>query len=328
MTIISKIFRNFKELFLFIVLIFFAVLICVNKKYSASILYGLELWIICVLPALLPYFFITAVLSSLKVTGKLSLFLSPLTKKFFNVNGSVGYAFLISIISGYPIGAKIVSDLRLNNVIGPEEAVRASALCSTSSPTFLIASVGGITFQNTLFGALLFLCHIISALITGLIFSRYKYTVKPTDQVRLLSPAKTDNVLGESVYSAVTSVLNVGGLIALFYLFTDVILDLRLLYPFTALFELIFGNSSLSLGLTTGIIECTRGIKTLASAGLNFLSLPLTAFLCGFGGLSIIAQSLTHLKKAKIKTAPFILAKITSAVINFIIGITISVILF
>ena len=71
-------------------------------------------------------------------------------------------------------------------------------------------------------------------------------------------------------------------------------------------------------GIVLGTLECTGGLKTLSTLGISTLSLPICALTCGFGGLSVIMQSVAYLKKAKIKTAPFIFSKLLSAVVNFI----------
>lgn len=328
MTLSRKKLSAVKEVLIFIFLLLLAVLLCVEKQYSVSILYGIELWFACLLPTLFPYFFITYAISSLKVTKTIFYKLSPLTKKLFNLSGFSGYAFILSIISGYPVGAKTVSDLYINHQIDTAEAERALAICSTSSPTFLIASIGSITFNDTIFGLFLFLCHLLSAFLTGIIFSFYKRKEKPKNLLAQTNANESGNLLGDGIYSSIISVLTVGGTIALFSLFTDVLINLNIFYPLSKLLNLITKNQNLTDGLILGTLECTRGLKVLSGAGITFFSLPLCAAICGFGGLSVIMQTFAFAKKAKIKTAPFILAKITSAVINFIIGLIFSIIFF
>ena len=130
---------------------------------------------------------------------------------------------------------------------------------------------------------------------------------------------KMDNILYESTYSAVISILVVGGLITIFYLLTEILCALGILSPIISLLEQLFGEN-VAKGVVFGAFECTRGLKTLASGETTFFTLPLCALICGFGGLSVIAQSTAYLKKAKMKTAPFILSKIIMAVIGFILG--------
>ena len=112
--------------------------------------------------------------------GALFIFKPYFYAVVFNINGAVGYALFISLISGYPIGAKTVADLKNSNALNDTEAVRASAVCSTSSPMFLIGSVGSIMFNDKRFGLSLFLCHVFSVLINGFFFSFYKRKEKNT----------------------------------------------------------------------------------------------------------------------------------------------------
>ncbi|MBQ8426301.1 MAG: hypothetical protein IJX16_00885 [Clostridia bacterium] len=314
------------EFILFCTLLFFSLLFAVDKRYSYATLNGISLWACSVLPALFPYFFITSILSALKVTGKLSAFLSPVTTALFNVSGSVGYAFFLSVISGYPVGAKTVCDLKEKGVIGEAESVRASALCSTSSPVFLMGSVGSIMFKNSRFGLLLFLAHLITAIIVGLIFSFYNRKEKPSKIKNTFAPSKIDNILYESAYSSVISVLVVGGLITVFYILTEVLLNLNILTPIINLLTLVIKDEKIAKSMVLGLFECTKGLSALSETTGSFFTLPIASFLCSFGGLSVIAQSLAYLKKAKIKTAPFILSKIISAVISFLVASFLSLI--
>ena len=314
-----KYLNSFLSFALFLLLIAFSLILAFGKGYSSLVLDGLSLYLACVVPSLLPYFFITAILSSMQVTSKISNKLSFLTRRVFNVGGAVGYAFFMSLISGYPVGAKIVSDLKEKGLISKAESVRASALCSTSSPMFLINSVGVIMFNSVKFGLTLFLCHFLSSVLVGIIFSFYHKNEKPLF-LPFINSKKVDNVLYESAYSSVISILVVGAIITIFYLITSVLFSLKILSPIVNLFSLIFGNEILGKGLTFGLFECTQGLKILSTLKSSFLALPLCSFICGFGGISIIMQSIAYLKKAKIKTAPFIFAKIICAVINFILS--------
>ena len=228
----------------------------------------------------------------------------------------VGYAFFMSIISGYPMGAKVVSDLKNAGALSKSESIRAAALCSTSSPMFLISSVGSFMFNSTSFGTCLFLCHILSSLTIGIIFSFYKRKDKPITSATALSSQKIDNLLYETIYSAVISALVVCGMITLFYLITEIALYTNLLTPIISGVELLTKDSALAKGIVLGVFECTRGLKSIAGSGVNLGALVCCSAVCGFGGLSVIMQSLIYLKKAKIKTAPFFIAKTLMAVIS------------
>ncbi len=315
--------ENVKELLFFTLLVFAAIAVSVDKNSQNAVKDGIFLWAAAVLPALFPYLVITSLVSSLKITGKIAAALSPFTEKAWGVNGNCGYALFISLMSGYPVGAKCVSDLKIKGLTGDAESVRAAALCSSSSPVFLIGSVGNLTFNSPLFGLLLFITHIISVFSVGFFFSFYKRKERPVKA----TPAPrggSDNVFYESVYQAVISILVVGGIITVFYLFTEILSGLGVINAVAKVFGLISDDPAVCYGLTNGLFECTKGLKILAGGGISLFTLPVAAAICGFGGLSVIMQSVAYLKKAQIKTAPFLLSKTLAAVINFCIGLILS----
>lgn len=319
--------RNFAEIVALLSLLFAAILLSYDRTYNAAVMDGIRLWAAAVLPALFPYLVITSFISALRITGKITAALSPITERLFNVNGAAGYALFLSLMSGYPVGAKTVSDLKRANLIGTTESERAAALCSSSSPVFLIASVGNLTFNNPLFGLCLYLTHIISVFIIGFIFSFYKRKEKP-QKTPPLNIAGSDNVLFDGVFSAVNSVLLVGGIITVFYLLTEMLEGLGAMKILSGFFGLFTESTAISNGIANGLFECTRGLKILAGGGISLFTLPVAAAICGFGGVSVIAQSIAYLNKAKIKTAPFLISKTLAAMVNFCIGIVFSLIFF
>ena len=308
----------------FVLLFLLSITLSFGRGYGYAVTEGINLWVACVIPSLFPYLVITAMFSSMSFTMKVGKLFSPFTRRIFNCGGITGYAFFISLISGYPVGAKTVSDLKTGGFLGDAESVRASCVCSTSSPTFLLNSVGVFMFNQPIFGVKLFATHILSSIIVGYIFSFYKRKEKTTSFYKY-NPHNSGNVLYDSVSSAVTSLLVVGGLITFFYLLTEVLFSIGVLTPFIYLLTRITGNEKLSRSIVFGFFECTCGLKALSVTSC-FFTFPIACAICGFGGLSVLFQSLSFLKKGKIKTAPFILSKVTSAVINFCLGCIFSLI--
>lgn len=314
---------NLKETAFLLLLLAAALSVALSKNSQSAVKEGVMLWAAVVLPALFPYLVITQIMSALKITGKIAGIFSPAFEKVFNVNGHCGYALFLSLMSGYPVGAKCVSDLKQKGLIGDAESVRAATLCSSSSPVFIIGSVGNLTFNNPFFGLMLFVTHLLSVLTVGFLFSFYKRKERP-EKPQQTNFNRGDNLLYESVYQAVISVLVVGGIITVFYLVTEMLTSLGALKPLTDFLGLITDSAALKDGIANGLFECTKGLKILASGGISLYTLPVAAGICGFGGLSVIMQSVAYLKKAKIKTAPFLLSKTLSAVVNFILGLIFS----
>jgi len=69
------------------------------------------------------------VLSSLDVMQTLTRPFSPASKFLFKTPPISIYAFFMAIMSGYPVGSKMVADLYLQGKITKEEAFKMSSFC-------------------------------------------------------------------------------------------------------------------------------------------------------------------------------------------------------
>lgn len=317
----NKILNKFKKFSLIFLLTFFIIAIVLNpEKYSNSCILGIKLWAFTVLPSLLPFFFLTTLLTKTGTLLSLSEKLSPLSKFLFKQKGVSFYAFVMSILSGYPVGSRIVYDLYSQNIITKRESEKLSVLASTSGVIFIIGVVGINMFKSKIIGITIYLTHILSAVLVGVIFRNHGKNSSEVGNYKM--SLNLDNSLYENVYSSVISTLIVGGFISIFYVFTDVILNYNLLLPLQFIFDKIFiflgGNKEISRAFTIGLIECTRGVKELSVLPNSPLIIALSGCLISFSGLSIIMQSLAFLQKAKVNSWFFIKGKILHTLITFL----------
>lgn len=294
-------------------------LIIYSDKYISFCYDGIKLFAVTVLPSLLPFFFLTQLLTKTGVLNKLSYNVGFITRPLIRCNGLSFYAFLMSILSGYPIGSRIIYDLHSNGLISDGEAKRTSLLASTSGPLFIIGAVGIGMFNNKLIGFTIYFSHVISAILTAIIFRFYGN--EPYYNKMNLNLQKTSNILYESIYNSVISVLIVGGFVSIFYVFSQILSDFKILYPLQKLIELVLlpftKNKEVSSSVAIGIIECTRGCKMLSSIGVNPLTASLSSLIISFGGVSIIMQSLIYLISCKVKPLFFIGGKIIQSLLAF-----------
>ena len=299
-----------------------AMIILHPNTYSNSCISGLKLWVFIVLPSSLPFFFLTTLFTQTGTLITLSQKLNKLSFTLFKQKGICFYAFLMSVLSGYPVGSRICYDLYTQGLINNHEAEKLSLLSSTSGPIFVIGAVGVTMFKSTLIGAILFLTHILSAIIVGVLVRNHGKTKALPNA--LLYPQKVNNILYDSVYQSVISSLVVGGFISIFYVIADIVKHTNLLYPIEFVFSkilLVFGeNPKLANSFLIGIIECTRGCRDLSTLPISPLIVALTGTLISFGGISIIMQSLAFLKGAKVKVLFFLKGKLLHALLTFILA--------
>lgn len=308
---------NKNIIFSLFILAFLGIFISSPEKYMASTLQGLVVWANKVVPALFPFFVLTKLLTA--IDTPFSVF-DGFTQKLFNAPKYSGNIFCLSILSGYPVGAMLISDHYKKNAITQTQAQKMFSFCSTSGPIFIVGTVGIGMFRDANVGYILLICHIIGAILNGIIFRNKEVQ---TNEIRVQS---ADISLYDNMYNSILSILFVGGYIAVSFVLVDMLYALQII-PFIAnaishIFTFI--NPQVAEAVLSGIIEITRGCLELA--GLN-LSTKMQVILAGgiisFSGLCIFLQSLTFLNKIKIKKRTMLLYKFCQSLLT--VGISIIV---
>ena len=330
--------QAFSQLFFTCLVAFFLVCMIANPaKFIGKSLQGLTAWATAVLPSVLPFMFFTRVLSSLNQMEKLTKPFSPISKVLFKTPPISIYAFTMAILSGYPVGSKMVADLYLQGKISREDAFKMSSFCSTSGPMFIVGAVGIGMFHNAQIGYILFLSHVLGAILNGIAWRKFrmkeeKYKNEEYRSLRHLerserspsgenicnkTPVNSPNNnqenknqatgLSDIVLNSTLSILSVGCIITIFFIVIECFSPILSLLPTPLAF------------FCEGVIEITKGCITLATLDNTFLSTALCSFVISFGGISTVLQSITMLKDVKMPVKLFICQKLTHATYSILV---------
>ncbi len=295
---------------------------------------GLELWATTVVPALFPFFVVTNLLSQTKVVDILGKLFDKLMKPLFNVPGIGGFAFVMGLISGYPVGAKVVSNFREQNLVTKDEGERLLAFTNNSGPLFILSSVGIGLFGDTKTGILLLCTHILSCITVGIILGKFSkkadeefklrmntkltrktsesYTIPNTHNVTLKNLGE---ILANSINNSISTIFLIGGFVVIFSVIISILnkthtLDLlsNLLKP---ILQIINIDIDFAKPLLSGIIELTNGVKQVSSIHIKAISqnVIICAFLLGFGGFSVLLQVFSIVSKTDLSIKKYIIGK-------------------
>ncbi len=133
---------SIKKLLLPILFIIFTIsLVLFSNSNLVASKTGLKLWANSVVPSLFPFFIATNLLSHTNVITYISKYCNKFMRPLFNVPGESAYAFILGLISGYPVGAKIVTDLRSSNLCTKDEGERMLCFTNNSGPLFILGTV-------------------------------------------------------------------------------------------------------------------------------------------------------------------------------------------
>ena len=308
-----------------LLILFVCIIFILNPElYSKSCLNAISVWTLKVLPVLFPFFVFT------RIIVNLSEFKTNKMDKFFNNIYRVpkfGFKiFLLSVISGYPMGAKLICTLNEQGIIQKKEAEKMMSFCSVSGPMFIIGTDGVNIFLSYKAGLIILVANIIAALINGLIYRKDKYVEKEVSY----SGKKNDNILSSSVYDATLSILMVCAYIVISFLIIDVLINLHVIDNLSNAICTIFNcpqNFDTIKSSIIGIFEITRGIIELNNVNISLtLKTIIASGLIGFGGISILLQSLSFLNQLKISTKTIVKQKTTQALLCLIITIPLAII--
>lgn len=319
-----------RENLLSIIFILFTIsLVIFSRSNLSAAKTGLSLWANSVVPSLFPFFIATELLSYTSVISVLGSYLNCLMRPLFNVPGEGSFPFIMGIISGYPTGAKIVSKFKNDGICTPIEAERLLAFTNNSGPLFIIGTVGISLFGNVEIGILLLVTHILACITVGFLFRFWKYNESKksqsshtftTSNSSSASISSLGKILGASITSATRTVVIIGGFVVLFSVIISIvnssgILDIlcKIINPILKILNI---SPEFSSGLISGIIELTNGVSLIASVSIKSISINilLSAFILGFGGISVVLQVFSIVSEADISIKPYILGKLLQAI--------------
>ncbi|MDR3293783.1 MAG: hypothetical protein LBT20_06770 [Clostridiales bacterium] len=304
-----------------------------SQIYTASVLRGLKLFFESVFPSVFPFAILSGlILNVVTIETEKENFLKKTFSKLFSLPPSFGYAFLLSLLSGYPVGARLTHALCRKKNTDPKQVIAATALTSVAGPLFLLNVVGFKFFGDIKIGIILVFSQVTAALLSGFIFRPKGQSYVQPPQIfddkrntpRVQSETKLFDLVGESITASVSSMLSVGGTIAFFYMLSDMLKNSPFLTPILELLTRVTKNPQASDGILFGLIEMTRGAADVAVSGLPLVfAVPAAAALVAFGGLSVAVQNLICLKGSaltvrayfKIKAVQAVIAGITAGII-------------
>ncbi len=257
---------------------------------------GLTVWAYNVLPALFPFTVLTTIALKLKPKIKFSV-----TEKLFGI--ACDDIWIMSLLCGYPIGAKCIADSNADKAI----ATRACSFCSTAGPIFIIATVGAKLLQNASATAVIVTAHLASSILNG-----FLYRSKNASQLLPQSKDFSAGDLGNTVTNSALSIISVGGLIALFYMLADM---LKSFLP-THL------SNSVAVAFAIGIFEMTNGVFAICKLVDVATATILCSGILALGGICVFFQCYAFLGQKNVKPFDIIKMKLTQSAIATIVSFT------
>lgn len=252
-----------------------SVLILDSKTAFQGALEGLEICLRTVIPALFPFLFLCIFLTPILSGAKIK-FLRPMGK-LCGIPAGAEQLLLLGFLGGYPIGAQAISSAWKGGSLTKISAHRMLGFCSNAGPSFLFG-MGAALFSKSSVAWVLWLIHIISALITGALIPRKQeadFNISITQPITLVL----------ALERSIKAMANICGWVLLF----------RVLLTFLERWCFWLFHDNIRI-LLIGLIELSNGcieIGSIYAEGGRFVWMSV---ILGFGGICVLAQTLSATK--------------------------------
>ena len=243
---------------------------------------AIVIWANSIVPILLPFFIFADFIKRVGNPERLPLKVYP---------------FVISFMSGYPMGAKIVGDLTAGGCFTKEEGRHVLSYSLVTGPAFIIGTVGAF-MGNTGAALAVAASHYMGAILNGFI---YRCPAQPrctpggrSRKVGADVGADTGLLTQQNTYMESFTASIIAGFKAMAVILAYLILfmiGLELLES-AGVFGLLPGEPWSAFA--KGLIEMTVGSNMIGICDISInLKTALTAFIVSFGGFSVIGQSVS-----------------------------------
>ena len=279
-----------------IIIIFSLLILCFPKISKEGITRGLMISSNVIIPSLFPFMVCVSMIIKYGLSIKNTLF-NKVIYKLFGHTFDMFLTFLLSLIGGYPIGAKLVNDLYNSNLIDKKTADIMLVYCVNAGPAFIISVIGG-TLASEAIGMVIFISHILSSVILALVFAnKLKKSTKPMNN-KINKPSLFSEMFVQSVGDACESIVKICSFIVLFS-------AIIAYFDYFSHNMTIITNVSLFLEVTSAVYK---------TKNVYFIS-----FLLGFSGISIWCQIFALSKSRKINYRMFVFGRILHGALSALI---------
>jgi sporulation integral membrane protein YlbJ len=266
---------------------------------------GVEYSLNILLPSLYPFMVLSVFVVKCGLAEKLGAVLEKPTQALFHLPGSAAVSVVMSVIGGYPAGARSAAALRSEGLITDKQAEQMMYFCVNAGPSFVITAVGIGFLGNAQAGAVLFASQLISFLIMGILSGlparRKKDTARDAAK-RNTTQHGTAEAFIVSAADAAYSTLMMCCLVILFAAGMN-LLRMALTSPVVSVF-------------CSAVLEVTGGCADLARTGAPLWCFALAM---GWGGICVHLQVIACLGSIQIRKGRFALCRLIQGCISALV---------
>jgi len=291
-------FKN--KMIIYLAVIFCLIMVTLPEITADASKAAISLWLNAVVPTLFPFIIMANFIQRTGIVRRMPMGIYP---------------FVMALLSGYPMGARITADAYRSGYIDQQNLPRILSYSMITGPAFLIGAVGVNFFHSQMSGYILAVSHYSGALLNSLFYGGIFINNPSIPRGSCRLGDSYGEYLTDSILDGFKTIGIILAYIMMFMIGTD-------LLQFSGFFRLIEGDYTAAL--LKGMLEMTVGCNALSSCQCSMMTkLVLSSFLISFGAFSVMGQTMSMLKGCPIQLTQLIKMKLTHGIISGILAFTI-----
>lgn len=246
------------------------ILISDTKTAANGVKEGIDTCLKVIIPSLFPFFIVTTYLNSMIIGCRLPKIQRFTKQLHIPVGGE--FILLLGLTGGYPVGAKLISDLYSKNKINWQTAHILLGYCNNAGPAFIFG-IAGTAFTSPFVPVVLWIIHILSAIGTGFLLPKPELT-----EISVTAESRTS--LAQAMKSSISACTSVCSWVIIF--------KILLSYLHIWFKSLLLRPVGIIL---TGILELSNGCIAATQIANPLLRFILITVFLAFGGLCVLFQT-------------------------------------
>lgn len=267
-----------------------------------------------IIPSMFIFLCITSFISASGFHSLIGMPFKFISEKIFHIPKEGFAIFLLSMVSGYPAGIKLVTESFKKSDITTKQAKAMECFCCCGGPAFISGTAAAFLYPDSNAASLLFISIITANILTAFILTRHlplikKTTIKPVSikanqfipSVKSASSAMLQMCVMIAAFGGICCILKLTGIIDIFSYYTNCITGVPI-------------NTAKNIIMTFLEISNIVTLPTM-QAGL----FPIVSFLLSFGGICVIMQ-IAALADSNFNIINFLIARLFTALISSVIS--------
>lgn len=292
---LKKDYSNVIILFLFLFLLF---ILCYPTFVISEVETALITFITKYFPAVFPIYIITDLFIYYHFPEKVARICDKLFQKVFHCSGIGAFVLFLSMVSGFPSGAKYTKELLDKKMISSNMANYLITFTHFSNPLFILGTCFLITHNKKL-TIFILISHFLANFIIAFIIR--PNVIEKTEIPSYSMDSDFITTLSSSIFKTFRLMFLILGTSILFFVLSGV------------LFKIISFRGSF---LMTGLLEVTKGISHIPQSLSPLLQGIIILLFLSFGSLSIHMQVLSIISNSPILYRNFLLGRISQVGIS------------